>query len=308
MRVKIGVDTGNKNMKTVSQTFVSGIISSLQKPVLSNEWIRFENDAKYYALSNERINYMRDKTVDERFMQLTYIAIAKEIMARKLVASSFEITLGVGLPPEHLSVYKDSFTKYFKRDKYVKFEYAGRAFNVMIDTVMVFPQGYSAAIKKLQKEILTYPTVYVIDIGGYTMDVIEINRGTINLRTCQSKSCGVIEMYNNINKALRLDDVHITEDSIDSIINGDTKGIFIPERNIHLVRDLAKLHVDRVFTELHEEGYSLKSGFTAFIGGGSMLLRPYIKANQFVGKNIIFNDTNANAKGYEAFIDMVKSA
>lgn len=73
----IGVDLGNKNTKTKRDVFVSGVKLSGVKPPLASDVIQMDN--RYFSLSDERINYTREKIEDENFLVLLLMAICREI-------------------------------------------------------------------------------------------------------------------------------------------------------------------------------------------------------------------------------------
>lgn len=64
-KITIPLDHGNRNMKTAEEVFTSGLVESDLKPVLG-EYLEY--NGKYYSLTGERIPYMRDKTLDDRFL------------------------------------------------------------------------------------------------------------------------------------------------------------------------------------------------------------------------------------------------
>ena len=70
----ISVDHGNKQIKTIHKTFTSGLISSDIPFPLSSDSLSYNR--KYFALTDERIPYIRDKTVNDKFFVLTLFAIA----------------------------------------------------------------------------------------------------------------------------------------------------------------------------------------------------------------------------------------
>ena len=72
----IAIDHGNKQIKTTHRTFTSGLCESDTRPPFGKEVLYY--NGKYYTLSDQRIPYMRDKTVDERYFILTLFAIAFE--------------------------------------------------------------------------------------------------------------------------------------------------------------------------------------------------------------------------------------
>ena len=78
-KITIPLDHGNRNMKTAEEVFTSGFVESDLKPVLG-EYLEY--NGKFYSLTGERIPYMRDKTLDDRFFILTLFGIGKELEKR----------------------------------------------------------------------------------------------------------------------------------------------------------------------------------------------------------------------------------
>ena len=78
-KITIPLDHGNRNMKTAEEVFTSGLAESDLKPVLG-EYLEY--NGKFYSLTGERIPYMRDKTLDDRFFILTLFGIGKELERR----------------------------------------------------------------------------------------------------------------------------------------------------------------------------------------------------------------------------------
>ena len=78
-KITIPLDHGNRNMKTAEEVFTSGFVESDLKPVLG-EYLEY--NGKFYSLTGERIPYMRDKSLDDRFFILTLFGIGKELERR----------------------------------------------------------------------------------------------------------------------------------------------------------------------------------------------------------------------------------
>ena len=74
------VDHGNKQIKTASRVFTSGLVESDTRPPFGDNILFYRG--KYYTLSDQRIPYTRDKTEDDRFFILTLFAIAYQIDAK----------------------------------------------------------------------------------------------------------------------------------------------------------------------------------------------------------------------------------
>lgn len=113
-KITIPLDHGNRNMKTAEEVFTSGLVESDLKPVLG-EYLQY--NGKYYSLTGERIPYMRDKTLDDRFFILTLFGIGKELEKRTQPQKDtiYQVELPVGLPPKHYGALYEKFGQYFVR-------------------------------------------------------------------------------------------------------------------------------------------------------------------------------------------------
>lgn len=169
----ISVDHGNKQIKTIHRTFTSGLMSSdIPFPLASDSMLW---NGKYYALTDERIPYMRDKTVNDNFFVLTLFAIAYELIETEsyIPGITAEIELAVGLPPGHFGRQYKEFEKYFARNQVIEFDFNRKRFRIMIKSASAYPQGY-AAIMPMFPKIREYPRALIIDIGGYSLDYLRL--------------------------------------------------------------------------------------------------------------------------------------
>ena len=194
----ISVDHGNKSIKTPNALFTSGLIVSGGLQGFKTDYICWNN--KYYTLTEQRIAYLRDKTEDERFYVLTLFAIAKEFQASGMIRPGQknvrqDICLAMGLPPTHIHDLAPKYQTYFGRDgRRVEFTYNDISFEIRDARVFVFPQGV-AAIAPYMGQIMARPEAYtyIIDIGGYTTEVVKISRGDLVDKTIsETDNHGVI--------------------------------------------------------------------------------------------------------------------
>ena len=302
-RMIVPIDHGNRNLKTENFVFTSSIIESDCRPVLG-EYIYY--DGKYYALSEQRIPYMRDKSNDERFFVLTLFGIVKEIEKLPLDTENtvFKIELPVGLPPKHYGALHKKFRSYFMDRGRHTVTYNGKEYKLQIENTATFPQDYAAAMT-IFKQISGYSKVLTIDIGGFTLDYLLIKKGCPDLAVCDSLEKGVITLYNKIISRINAEyDILLEESDIDSII-GEEKTDY-DKSVIRIVQEMTKMYVDDILGTLRERGLDLKTGCVVFIGGGSLLLRKYLEKSDKIGKCIFIEDICANAKGYRLLYQVQK--
>lgn len=308
----IAIDHGNKQMKLPSgKVFTSGIRESNTRPPFGEDFLVYKG--KYYTISDKRIPYMRDKTVDDRFYVLTLFAIAFEIEAAANVATKatstmtaiarycesglVPIQLLVGLPPAHFGAQYERFEKYFKRNVAEEIEFRGRKIKFYISEATAFPQAFAAAMP-VYHHINTFPKVMVLDIGGFTADYLMIKNGQADLSVCDSLEHGVIVLYNQIIGRVNSDlDILLDESDIDTILKGEANHFTADTQRI--VNDTAQIFISDLLGMLRERGIDLRSGKTVFVGGGSILLRRQIEASGKVVSPIFVEKISANARGYE---------
>ena len=295
IQMLIAIDHGNFAIKTVNHSFVAGLAEHTVKPPLTDEVLEF--GSKFWTLSGKRLNYMTDKTNDERYFILTLIAIAKELESAGRNAPFEQVQLAVGLPPEHYGVLKNKFANYFKKAGAINFIYKEKPFSIIIDKVMVFPQAYAAVVPQ-SSLIINTPRIFIVDIGGYTTDVLLLKNGKLDFQFCRSLESGVITMNNEIiRKVNSYHDMLLEDEHISEVLCG--KDIFLPEDVVETIKGATKQHASNILNQLRELQVDLRSNPAIFVGGGSILLRPFLENSPMVMRGSFIESPNANALGYE---------
>lgn len=291
----ISIDHGDYAIKTVNHTFVSGLVEHTVKPPMTEDIMEYKGS--YWTLSGKRLNYMKDKTQDERFFILSLFAIAKELESSGLYSPIENIDLAVGLPPEHYGVLKEKFADYFRRTETIKFTYKDKPYNVIINNVMVFPQAYAAVVPH-SSLVMNELRVFIVDIGGYTTDVLLLRNGKPDLQFCRSFETGIITMNSEIvRKVGTLYDMRIEDEHISAVLGG--KETILPSEVKETITKATGLHAKDILDNLREHQVDLRSNPVIFIGGGSQLLRSFLENSPMVAKAHFIVSPNANAIGYK---------
>lgn len=302
-RIIVPIDHGNRNMKTDQFVFTSGIVESDCKPMVG-EYLIY--NGRYYSLTEQRIPYMRNKTLDERFFILTLFGIAMEAERKFPNQDSYrlQVELPIGLPPKHYGALYRTFQEYFLGRGEQKFIYKGREFEVQIVEVMAFPQDYAATMT-IYPQIAKNNKIITIDIGGFTVDYLLLRNSRPDLSVCDSLELGVNTLCNRICSRINSEqDILLENRDIEAIINGEDTD-YAPVV-LKLVHNMTQNYVDDLFGTLRERGLDLKTGCIVFIGGGASLLRKYLEKSDKIGKSIFVEDICANAKGYEFLYKLKK--
>ena len=295
----IAIDHGNHACKSVHFNFVSGLAQHSVRPPMADEVLEYNGE--FWTLSGQRLPYRRDKTRDESFFILTLFAIAKELAFAGPLPSAEKVDLAVGLPPEHYGLLKDKFRDYFKRNQSVQFIYNDKSITIMIRDVFVYPQAF-AAIAPQKSQLKHHLRLFLVDIGGYTTDVLLLRQGKPDMQFCRSLETGVITMNNDIIRRVgALHDMQIEDEHISAVLAG--KETILPEEVKDTIRKSAEQHAINILNQLRELKVDLRSNPAVFIGGGSALFRDYLEKSPLVASATFVESVNANAIGYQAMAE-----
>ena len=295
----IAIDHGNSAIKTVHHNFVAGLSRHSVRPPMADEVLEY--DGSYWTPSGQRQAYQRDKTRDESYFILTLFAIVKEMVHAGELSSTAKIDLAVGLPPEHYGILRDKFRQYFKREETIQFIYNEKPVTIMIRDVFVYPQAY-AAIAPRKGQLNHHLRVFLIDIGGYTTDVLLLRSGKPDMLFCRSLEKGVIDMNNNIIRLIGVrHDMLIEEEHINAVLCG--RETILPDEVKDTIRQSAEQYAKGILDKLRELQVDLRSNPAVFIGGGSALFRPYLEKSPLVAQATFVESPNANAIGYQAMAE-----
>lgn len=302
----IGVDNGNFQQKTSNFVFSTGVIESDVPQAIADETILF--NGKYYSLTHSRETYMDNKAQNTKTFALTLFGIAKEIKHRikqgKVApANKYKIALGVGLPPGHYNRLKDTYRNYFTSfGNNLTFTYNDEVFNIEIVTVGVYLQGHaaSAAAPSLLRK---YSTTYIVDIGGYTTDVMKMVKGLPDISDIRSEEMGMIHLFNDIKKyVMERMGLSLSELNISDVL--EKRPNTIPDEVVNHIHAACDEYLHKVLTNLQEKHIDLRLTPAIFVGGGSVVLKDAISRSPLVGTCEFVDTIHANAIGYENILEL----
>ena len=290
----IGIDHGYAAMKTAHCSFPTGLVQYAHEPYSSDHMLEY--DGQSYVIGSGRQALQKDKTATESYYLLTLAAIAMELEARKLSGEA-EVILAAGLPLTSFGRDKKAFRQYLLRDgKPVDFRYEGRPYRITIRDVQLFPQGYSAVI--CQPELLEQPSVIVADIGGWTVDLMEVDNQVPNAATCRSLELGVIRCLNEISEQLRRTlGLSLTNAQIESVMRGATTSL--PREAKELIQKEAEQYISHLLSAIQECGMDYRAMPMVVLGGGASILARHVSPRAGLCGLFTLEDDKRNAQGFQ---------
>ena len=299
----LAIDHGNYNIKTPHHCFMAGLAEHSVRPPMADEVLEYEG--KFWTLSGKRLSYRRDKTQDESYFILTLFAIAREMSYSGNYNSTEKVHLAVGLSPEHFGLLREKFANYFKRPHSIYFSYNDKPYTIMMGNVYVYPQAFSA-IAPRKTQLKHHIQLFLVDIGGYTTDVLLLRSGKPDMQFCRSLEMGVITMNNDIIRRVNaLHDMRIEDEHISAVLAG--KETILPEAVKKTIRESAGHHAKDILDKLRELQVDLRANPAVFIGGGSILFREYLEKSSMVASATFLDDPCANAIGYKVLAEAQRS-
>lgn len=300
----MSIDTGNKMMKTNHFIFHSGIKRKEQRILPGEEGIFFKGIN--YLESNQRISYLEDKTIDDRYYILTLLGVAKELEKEGIETGIYEggtipIQLLVGLPPGDYGKQIRKFRKYFWRQgKAVYFSYKGKPYRIRYESVNVYMQGYSAYILVANQLYLQeQPKVLLIDIGGFTVDYLLVRYGVVDRTRIDSLPEGIIMLYKRIMVGIRQRfNLYLEEADIDNILF--KRKTPYSELVVRRTFEIAAEYMSDLLGSFLEFGIDFRTTVTVFVGGGTVLLKDIIDEvwKRYHSTYYVVDDPRANVKGF----------
>lgn len=300
----MSIDTGNKMMKTNHFIFHSGIKRKEQRILPGEEGIFFKGIN--YLESNQRISYLEDKTIDDRYYILTLLGVAKELEKEGIETGIHEggtipIQLLVGLPPGDYGKQIRKFREYFWRQgKTVHFSYKGKPYRIRYESVDVYMQGYSAYILVAnQLQLQEQPKVLLIDIGGFTVDYLLVRYGVVDRTRIDSLPEGTIMLYKKIIVGIRQRfNLYLEETDIDNILF--KRKTLYSISVVHRTFEIAAEYMGDLLGSFLELGIDFRTTVTVFVGGGTVLLKDIIDEvwKRYHSTYYVVDDPRANVKGF----------
>ena len=183
----IGIDHGYYAIKTKQVCFPTGIIRYEYEPYTMQNVLQYRGE--YYVCGTGRQTLVKDKTANDNYYLLTLAALAQEIRKRKGERTA-KVVLAAGLPLTGFGREKQKFKEYlFRKEQPIRFLYEGERYEIQIEDVKLFPQGYSA-LALYPEYLKDEPSVLLVDIGGWTVDLMRLDNAVPNAATCRSPGTG----------------------------------------------------------------------------------------------------------------------
>ena len=199
--MNIGIDHGYYAIKTRHCSFPAGLTTYGSHEPYTRQGL-LESGRCFFVCGTGRQPIQRDKTINDNYYLLTMAALAQEIRSRG-APTECTVRIAAGLPLTSYGRDKPKFRSYLLRPSQpVQFCYEGVEYSITIADVQLFPQGFAALMA--EPDLLTdEPSLLLMDIGGWTVDLMRIDHALPVAETAHSLEVGMIRCIDEIRERVR---------------------------------------------------------------------------------------------------------
>lgn len=296
--MNIGIDHGYYAIKTRHFSFPAGIAVYSHEPYTLQNTLEY--GGKFYVCGTGRQPILRNKTENDNYYLLTLAAIAREIKQRG-ENTECSVTLAAGLPLAGFGREKKFFREYLLRSSQpVCFKFEGVPYKITIEDVKLFPQGYSA-IAIHPELIQNEPSVLLMNIGGWTVDLMRLDNGVPNASTCRSLELGMIRCIDETKEQVRRDvGLSVTDAQVERVLAG--KPCNMDEKARSIIRRQGRLYTERLLSAVMESGFDLKAIPVVMLGGGASVVKGNVSPQDGLCRVFALTDDRVNAEGFERIL------
>ena len=296
--MNIGIDHGYYAIKTRHFSFPAGITAYSHEPYTLQNTLEY--GGKFFVCGTGRQPILRNKMENENYYLLTLAAIAKEIQQRG-AETECSVTIAAGLPLAGFGREKKSFREYLRPSSQpVSFQFEGVPYKVTVEDVKLFPQGYSALM--IHPELLqNEPSVLLMDIGGWTVDLMRLDNNVPNAATCRSLELGMIRCIDEVKEQVRRDvGLSVTDAQVERVLAG--KPCSMDEDARGIIQKQGRLYTERLLSAAMEAGFDLKAIPVVMLGGGAAVVKRNVAPQDGLCRVFALLDDRVNAEGFERIL------
>ena len=287
MSIIIGIDHGYYAIKTAHCSFPAGLTSYGEHEPYTRQGL-LEFGGCFFVCGSGRQPIQRDKTMNDNYYLLTLAAVAKEIQQRSLPPEC-SVRIAAGLPLTSFGRDKPKFRDYLLRSNQpVNFKFEGVEYSITIEEVAVFPQGYAALMTEtglLQDE----PSMLLMDLGGWTVDLMRIDNAIPAADTAHSLELGMIRCVDDIREQVRRETgLSLTDAQIENMLAGHPCTVSDTVRDI--VNRQGRKYTEHLLSATMEAGFDLHAIPAVLLGGGASVVSCHLSPKDALCKTIFLLD------------------
>ena len=120
------------------------------------------------------------------------------------------------------------------------------------------------------------PSLLLLDIGGWTVDLMRIDNGRPIIDTCHSLEFGMIRCIDEVRERVRQNTgLSLTDAQIEQVLAG--RPCSLDETVCSLIREQGRLYTERLLSAVLEAGFDYHALPVVMMGGGASVVSRHIR-------------------------------
>ena len=142
----------------------------------------------------------------------------------------------------------------------------------------------------------------LMDIGGWTVDLMRLDNGIPNAATCRSLELGMIRCIDETKEQVRRDTgLSVTDAQVERVLAGKPCSMDEDARNI--IQKQGRLYTERLLSAAMESGFDLKAIPVVMLGGGASVVKGNVSEQDSLCRVFaLIDDKVVNAEGFERIL------
>ena len=254
---------------------------------------------RFESIVNERYDFFDKSKMKGDFLAYYKKTLRKHDQKWEFVYLHFCNFVGGKCSFEEIDVdLCNKFREYLLRSNQpVNFKFEGVEYSITIEEVAVFPQGYAALMTEvglLQDE----PSMLLMDLGGWTVDLMRIDNAIPAADTAHSLELGMIRCVDDIREQVRRETgLSLTDAQIENMLAGQPCTVSDTVRDI--VNRQGRKYTEHLLSATMEAGFDLHAIPAVLLGGGASVVSRHLSPKDGLCKTIFLLDDKVNAVGFE---------
>ena len=185
----------------------------------------------------------------------------------------------------------------------MKFRFEGVPHCVTITDVKLFPQGYSA-LTLFPNLLRDEPSVLLMDIGGWTVDLMRLDNGVPNAAACRSLELGMIRCMDEAREQVRRElGVSVTDAQIERVLSGKACSLDVGVQKV--IDRQGDVYTRQLLSAVMEAGFDLHTLPVVMLGGGAAVVSRRVSEGKGVSRAFALEDDKVNAEGFERILEQM---
>ena len=145
------------------------------------------------------------------------------------------------------------------------------------------------------------PSVLLMDIGGWTVDLMRLDNNVPNAATCRSLELGMIRCIDEVKEQVRRDvGLSVTDAQVERVLAG--KPCSMDEDARGIIQKQGRLYTERLLSAAMEAGFDLKAIPVVMLGGGAAVVKRNVAPQDGLCRVFALLDDRVNAEGFERIL------